>query len=88
MYSVNDILIGKVGIIGIYKGKVEEDSIKNMIDILGKSQKESEDSTKDIEIISSDDMEENNTGEQDNLYHYIDIIAIIQELHIGNEESK
>lgn len=88
MYSVNDILIGKVGIIGIYKEKVEEDSIKNMIDILGKSQKESEDSTKDIEIISSDDMEENNTGEQDNLYHYIDIIAIIQELHIGNEESK
>ena len=50
MYSVNDILIGKVGIIGIYKGEVEEDSIKNMIDIVDKSKKETENRTENIEI--------------------------------------
>lgn len=88
MYSVNDILIGKVGIIGIYKGKVEEDSIKNMIDILDKSQNKSESFTKDIEIINSNDVEKGDTGEEDKLYHYFDIISVIQELHIGNEDSE
>mgnify|MGYP005767040465 CR=1 FL=1 len=88
MYSVNDILIGKVGIIGIYKGEVEEDSIKNMIDIVDKSKKETENRTENIEIVDSDDMEKDNEGEQENLYHYLDIIAIIQELHIENKGEK
>ena len=88
MYSVNDILIGKVGIIGIYKGEVEEDSIKNMIDIVDKSKKETENRTENIEIVDSDDMEKDNEGEKENLYHYLDIIAIIQELHIENKGEK
>ena len=86
--EVNDILIGKVGIIGIYKGEVEEDSIKNMIDIVDKSKKETENRTENIEIVDSDDMEKDNEGEKENLYHYLDIIAIIQELHIENKGEK
>lgn len=88
MYSVNDILIGKIGIIGIYKGLVERDAIKNMIDILGESQNNKEVVSEDIEIVNSDEMEKCDDNKKDNLYHYIDIIAIIQELHIDDGKVK
>ena len=85
MYSVNDILIGKVGIIGIYKGKVEEESIKNMIDIIDQSNNKNETGMENIQIIDGDNLEGDQENHAKNLYHYFDIIAIIQELHIENK---
>ena len=85
MYSVNDILIGKVAIVGIYKGLVEKEEIKNMVDVTGENK---ETFSKDIEIIDSDEENEDDSTESKNLYHYIDIIAIIQELHIEDKEEK
>lgn len=85
MYSVNDILIGKVGIIGIYKGLVKRDEIKNMVDVVGANK---EDISTDIEIIDSEETEEKGTSKSKNLYHYVDIIAIIQELIIEDRKEK
>lgn len=83
MYSYSDILIGKISLVGIYKGIVDKSDVKNVVDIVANQQEENGRSNQDIDIMNSDD-ELKNDSENDEKYHYIDIIAIIQELHIEN----
>jgi hypothetical protein len=91
-YCVDDLFIGKVTIVGIYKGKTKVDDLKNSFQFfqeLGESQSDDDDEmpeinnsqyesrVKNIRFASSDDGAE---------YNYIDVLAIIQQIETEKEE--
>jgi hypothetical protein len=74
-YTIDDLLLGEVSIIGVYKGLKTFDDLKNTFSYLTKDNEENQES----EIIDS------NSGEDVNIevtYHYIDILAITQKIHM------
>ncbi|WP_156575167.1 hypothetical protein [Bacillus luti] len=72
-YTIDDLLLGKVTLIGIYNGLKSSNDLKNTFTYL----KENE--TQNEGIIDSQTGEEINEIEK---YHYIDILAITQKIHI------
>nr|WP_307992546.1 hypothetical protein [uncultured Niameybacter sp.] len=89
-YSIDDILIGNVSLIGIYKGVVDRENIsKNNFQYLielGEHQKKSE--GKIIPSIEEDKVQsfERRARNRNEKYHFIDILAIIQEVNFKKEE--
>lgn len=93
-YSISDVEIGKVTILGIYRGEFERRDIElkiNRMMALNDTNKENkENSTKsndegsDIEDGVLEENKKNifNSSVQKNKVHYIDVIAIIQELNV------
>lgn len=93
-YSISDIEIGKVTILGIYRGEFERRDIElkiNRMMALNDTNKENkENSTKsndegsDIEDGVLEENKKNifNSSVQKSKVHYIDVIAIIQELNV------
>jgi hypothetical protein len=91
-YSVDDLFIGKVSIIGLYKGKIQLDSLKNSFEFfqeLGIVQPSNDDNSQFKEIQDSQYEIKNETpslfvssknGKEK--YHYIDLLAIIQNIDI------
>lgn len=85
-YSISDIEIGKVTIIGIYKGQFEKFQVENKINNIMKLDNKSQNTSQQLEPY--DDIEDGNgfneskiNSENKNI-HYIDVIAIIQEVNI------
>ncbi|WP_245893546.1 hypothetical protein [Polaribacter butkevichii] len=93
-YSVDDLFIGKVSIVGLYKGKIKVDSLKNSFEFfqeLGTMQNmatNNNDETKEIQ-----DSQYTTQNKDSNLifasskdgnkeFHYIDLLAIIQNVDI------
>ena len=80
-YSVSDLEIGDVTVIGIYRGKFDKKLILEKSNIMmalnNAPTTESSDDGSDIEDGSSDQTS-NNAGK----VHYIDVISIIQELNL------
>lgn len=87
-YSVDDLFIGKVSLIGLYKGKIKLKELKNSLEFfqeIGNLQ-QIQNSTEDNEIQDSqyEDKPQQSTfypfvSSMDDLeYHYIDILSIIQ----------
>jgi hypothetical protein len=84
-YCIDDLLIGHVSIVGIYKGVVDEESITSntfrYLQEIGIRQKKNLESTTKIipssipPVNSSKDMEINT-----NRFHFIDTLAIIQDV--------
>lgn len=75
-YSVSDLEIGPVSIIGIYRGKFSEGEISQKIDLLsGLNISDNE----GIDIETDENFEENDDRVTT---HFVDIIAVIQELNI------
>lgn len=79
-YSIDDLLIGKVGVVGICKGKVKTDDLRSSFDYF---------QTKDKQQPSEDDgfiecaegtgrEPEGPRGEDDGKPTYIDVLSIIQ----------
>lgn len=79
-YSIDDLLIGKVGVVGICKGKVKTDDLRSSFDYF---------QTKDKQQPSEDDgfiecaegtgrESEGPRGEDDGKPTYIDVLSIIQ----------
>lgn len=90
-YSVDDLFIGKVSLVGLYKGKIKLSTLKNSLDFfqeMGTMQKLApQKNTEEDEIQNSQYEDEKNTNplnpfdnslQDDNEYHYIDILSIIQ----------
>lgn len=82
-YTVNDLLIGKVTILGVYKGAYRREKPlinklmgNNSEKIVSKMQRSGETQSKSNEFIIEDGVASNSQG---NIY-YIDIIAIVQEI--------
>lgn len=89
-YNVDDVLLGKVTIIGIYKNKNKlKDISSNTLNYFSTNNLKS--NKKDNKFITS--REENKESEEelqeyslDDDYHYIDVIAIVQNIMFKNEE--
>lgn len=90
-YSVDDLFIGKVSLVGLYKGKIKLGDLKNSLEFfqeIGNMQQIfTKTESKDEEIQNSQYEEEKLTNSfnpfvsslQDNKeYHYIDILSIVQ----------
>lgn len=94
-YSVDDLFIGKVSIVGLYKGKVKLDSLKNSFEFfqeLGSMQSFSNSQDNQFSEIQDSQykrkerteyafVSSKNGGKE---YHYIDLLAIIQNIDIPN----
>lgn len=85
-YSVDDLFIGTVSIIGIYKGKMKVAQLKNSFEFfqeIGQMQNGEEDDQaihhsqyskkQALSLVSENDKDD---------YHYIDILAIVQSIEI------
>lgn len=89
-YNVNDLMIGHVSIIGIYKGKVAEESIKvNMLNSLQISHHNKTDNIEKSRIISSSvDSEVTTSMPEDNgNVYYIDVLAVVQDVSFHFEPT-
>lgn len=81
-YSISDLEIGPVTLIGIYRGIFKYKDIRKKIDIISQMQTEKEPIDIDVETDEEQDNKSDSLtelGPDDNV-HYIDVIAIIQEL--------
>ena len=84
-YSLYDVLIGEVTVLGIYKGKIKHKELKNTFnDIIESSDNRT--------IIDDSNHIENNShrsvsnGNKED-YHYIDLIAITQDILFEEDEK-
>ncbi len=96
-YSVDDLFIGKVTIVGLYKGKIKLESLKNSLEFfqeVGSMQNmiaNKEEDIKEIQDSQYSTKKENSdfnfasSQDKDKEFHYIDLLAIIQNVSIPNE---
>ncbi|WP_134091110.1 hypothetical protein [Olivibacter sp. XZL3] len=90
-YSVDDLFVGKVSVIGLYKGKIKIDDLKNSFQYfqeLGQLQNAFPVNKEDEEIEESHYKIQNTnqtfsfkSSGDGNEYHYIDLLAIIQNVN-------
>lgn len=81
-YSISDLEIGPVTVVGIYRGIFKFKDIKNQVDAMAKMSGLNSSFANDSEIETEDSKKMNTQlGIQSvDLVHYIDVISIIQEL--------
>lgn len=89
-YSVDDLFIGKVSLVGLYKGKIKLGELKNSLEFfqeIGNIQNMVNTQNEDDEIQNSQYEDLKNTStynpfisslQDDREYHYIDVLSIIQ----------
>lgn len=83
LYNIYDLLIGSVSLVGIYKGITKKSGLNSMFKFmidLGNKQTNSN-------YIMSNNEDDQNKQEDPNDYHYIDILAIIQEVKLNGNKS-
>jgi len=97
-YSVDDLFVGKVSVVGLYKGKIRVDDLKNSFEFfqeIGQLQnsfktnnddEEIQDSHYTVEKMNSNPFEFKSSGDG-NDYHYIDLLAIVQNVNISSQTS-
>lgn len=91
-YSVDDLFVGKVSVVGLYKGKIKVDDLKNSFEYfqeLGQFQTPVQSANEDDEIQDSHYKTKANpipfyfkSSGDGSEYHYIDLLAIIQNINI------
>ncbi|CAN5553036.1 hypothetical protein BH10BAC5_BH10BAC5_09650 [soil metagenome] len=87
-YSVDDLFIGKVSLIGLYKGTLKARSLKNTFEFFQELGLQNNNiSPIDNEISESQYKSTNSFStrkfdEDENQYHYIDLLAIVQDVKI------
>lgn len=89
-YNVDDLFIGKVSVLGIYKGTIKIDQLGNTFQYfaeLGNIQTQLKKTSEFDEIQESQYCIEQPvyngfaSAGDDSLYHYIDLLAVIQNIH-------
>lgn len=87
-YSVDDLFLGNVSVIGIYKGKTQINSLRNSFDYF-QELGQSSNNEQDIEIHNSQHTPHVNArliSEDDGVfYNYIDLLAIVQVVKPKND---
>lgn len=97
-YSVDDLFVGKVSVIGLYKGKIRVDDLKNSFEFfqeIGQLQNSFNTNKEDDEVQDSHytpektkttifDFKSSGDGKD---YHYIDLLAIIQNVNISPKKN-
>ncbi|WP_284141813.1 hypothetical protein [Virgibacillus sp. LDC-1] len=91
-YNVDDITIGRVSIIGVYKGIVEEQKINtntfNYLYDIGLKQQSKKDDGQEEKVISSayqDEPVQPSRSNKNGTFVFIDVIAIIQNVNFNEE---
>ena len=89
-YSIDDLLIGHVSVVGIYKGVVSESFVSaNTFSYLQETGAKKNDNTAELsKIIKSDSPIERDspkTVHYDTEYHFIDVLSIIQDVAFDYE---
>ena len=87
LYTIDDLLIGQVALIGIYRGKTKKDDLKNSLQVFSNAELnnnnnttfEFENSDKELKPANTKLSSENNANQQE--YNFIDIISIIQNVN-------
>jgi len=100
-YSVDDLFIGKVSLVGLYKGKIKLSELRNSLEFFQEigniQQLVSTKNVEDDEIQNSQYEDEFATNsynpfisslQDDKEYHYIDILSIIQIINIPKKNDK
>lgn len=89
-YNVDDLFIGKVSVLGIYKGTIKIDQLGNTFQYfaeLGNMQSQLKKTSEFEEIqesqypIEQPTYKEFTSSGDNSLYHYIDLLAVIQNIH-------
>ena len=90
-YNINDLLIGSVSVVGVYKGFVKEEFISSntftYLQEIGIRQK-AEDVSKIIKSSTSPVTTTGGAVHKQEQYHFIDTLAIIQDVAFKLEEPK
>lgn len=76
-YTIDDLLMGKVTLIGIYKGLKEITDLKNTFNYIANNN-----SSQQVEIIHHSSSEGETRNNSSNKYHYIDILAVVQKIKL------
>lgn len=89
-YSINDLLIGHVSVVGIYKGIVSEDFITSNTftyfqEAGVRKEQQTEDASKIIKSNTHDAPRSAPAKTGDAKYHFIDTLAIIQDVTFNLE---
>lgn len=94
-YSVDDLFIGRVSLIGLYKGKIKGGDLRNSLEffqeignmqnmVIPKEEDEIQDSQ--YEEIQQDGFTPFISIKNDTEYHYIDILSIVQLINTQNKK--
>lgn len=81
-YTIDDLLMGRVTLIGIYKGERKMDDLKSTFSYLKESGNASDDNQ--IKLSNTEIKSDGIHDDDDSSYHFIDTLAIIQELKLGD----
>jgi hypothetical protein len=96
-YSVDDLFIGKVSLVGLYKGKIKLDSLRNSFEFFQELGSVQNMNTSQVNNVSNQEIQDSQYSEQEpnpsfvfassrngsnEEYHYIDLLAIIQNVNI------
>ena len=97
-YSVDDLFVGKVAILGLYKGKIKIEELRNSFQFfaeIGNMQNLNQHipQSEDDEIQESQYPQDNKSSDYNFFvssgdgkdYHYIDLLAIVQTVNIVND---
>ena len=90
-YSINDLLIGKLSIIGIYKGKISETDFKRSNFLTALEQNNTSQKSINPNIIQSNKqniMDNLSNESNNNKLSFIDIFAIIQNINFKDVSKK
>lgn len=91
-YSIDDLLIGHVSIVGVYKGLVEEEFISSntftFFQDIGERQTKKEEQTKKIIKSNEQPASPKRKSINNDTSHFIDTLAIIQDVTFKLEESE
>lgn len=91
-YNINDLLIGHVSIVGIYKGIVGEEFITSNTftffqEAGARKEKQEETASKIIKSNTQPVSHNTETKKSDDDYHFVDTLAIIQDVAFKLEET-
>lgn len=90
LYNVDDLFIGKVSIIGIYKGKTKIGGLKNSFEFfqeLGQSSSADSDGEIHNSQYTTPTVVKFKSEDDDAEYNYIDLLAIVQIISPENDEE-
>lgn len=83
-YTIDDLLIGKVGVVGVCKGKITPDELKSPLDYFRKSKTTNHIATTVVECGEEGIYAENAEGKDGEEGIYIDVFALIQSISLNN----
>lgn len=82
-YNIYDILIGKMNLIGIYRGEDKEHKYKNALNFFNNEPQKKDSGLKKSATNKDYDFSESKENSNNDCINYVDVIAIIKEININ-----